>query len=206
MSHVQPELIEHAPFAGLPAVPAEDCGLIVRERNELGLATILARKDKSAWLARRIREHFGLELPQGARRTQSSDLALVGMGPGAWLAIREGAANELAKSLQESIGELASISEQSDGYAVLRLSGPKVRDALCKLVPVDLHPRAFRVGDAACTVAAHIGVTMWRLDDDTDGSPVFELALFRSFAASFWHALYVSAAEFGFERRAQGFS
>jgi hypothetical protein len=37
---------------------------------------------------------------------------------------------------------------------------------------------------------------LWRLHDGADGSSVFEIAVFRSFAASFWHALYSSAAEF----------
>lgn len=121
----------------------------------------------------------------------------MGLGPESWLASCEFAGNEFAVSLQESIGAPASISDQSDGYAVLRLSGSKVREMLAKLIPIDVHPRAFRPGDVASTVASHMGVTLWRLHDAADGSPVFEMAVFRSFAAAFWHALSESAAEFG---------
>jgi sarcosine oxidase gamma subunit len=49
----------------------------------------------------------------------------------------------------------------------------------------------------ASTVASHIGITLWRLDDAADATPVFEVAVFRSLAGSFWHALAQSAAEFG---------
>jgi len=92
---------------------------------------------------------------------------------------------------------VASVSDQSSGYALLRLTGPKLRDALAKMLPIDLHERAFATGDVASTLASHVGVTLWRLEDGADGSPVFEIAMFRSLAGSFWHALTSSAAEFG---------
>ena len=40
----------------------------------------------------------------------------------------------------------AAIVDQSHGRTILRVTGPKVRDALAKGVPVDLHPRAFTDG------------------------------------------------------------
>jgi sarcosine oxidase subunit gamma len=42
-----------------------------------------------------------------------------------------------------------------------------------------------------------MGVTLWRLPDAPDGSAVVEIAVFRSLARSFWHALAQGAAEFG---------
>ena len=74
-----------------------------------------------------------------------------------------------------------------------------MRDALAKLIPIDVHPRAFEVGDVASTVASHIGVTLWRVADQPDAAPVFEIIMFRSLARSFWHALTEAAAEYGFE-------
>ena len=46
--------------------------------------------------------------------------------------------------------------------------------------------------------APELGTTIWRLDDQA-GSPVFEMAVYRSMAHSFWSALSTSAAEFGFK-------
>jgi methylglutamate dehydrogenase subunit D len=198
MSDLQPILTARAPFTGLPTLPTTAAGVVVRDCDGLGLATVLVRKGKSEALALRVRERFGIELPQGPRRTNAGGIAFAAIGPGAWLATSQGGGGAFAKSLEESLGDLASISDQSDGYAVLNLSGPKLRQALCKLVSIDLHPRAFQAGDVAATVSAHIGATLWRLEDGADGSAVFEIAVFRSLAESFWGALSESAAEFGF--------
>lgn len=131
---------------------------------------------------------------------QSGDFAIAGTGPGAWLVSMERGGNAFSASLRDVLESVASVSDQSDGQAVLRLAGPRVRDTLSKLVPIDVHPRAFPVGNVAVTVAAHIGATLWRLGDRADEEPVFEIAVYRSLAASFWHALSLSAAEFGFQR------
>jgi sarcosine oxidase subunit gamma len=124
-------------------------------------------------------------------------VALAGTGPGAWLVTSESGGNAFAVSLRDLLDGVAAVIDQSDGYASLRLSGPKVRETLAKGVPLDLHARAFQVGDVAVTVVSHIGATLWRLDDGPDGSPVFEVVVFRSLAESFWHWLSESSAEFG---------
>lgn len=191
-------LIPRAPLADLPVVPTPGCGVIAGDRDGLGLATILVRKGKSIALAQRMREHFGIELPPGPRRATAGGLALAGTGPGAWLATFEQGGNTFVVHLREKIGDLASVSDQSDGYAVLRLAGPKVRETLCKLIPIDVHPRAFKVDDVVVSVAAHIAATLWRVEDQVDDSPAFEIAVLRSFVTSFWQALSESAAEFGF--------
>lgn len=185
-------------FTGLSIkATTEGQGVIVGERDTLGLATVLVKKARHEALAQRVREHLHIELPAGPYRAAAGKIALLGTGPGVWLATQEQGSNALATSLREKIGDLASISDQSDGYAVLRLSGPKVLNTLAKLMPLDLHPRAFAVGTVAATIAAHIGATLWRLNDTADGSAVFEIAIFRSLAADFWQALTESAAEFG---------
>jgi len=58
--------------------------------------------------------------------------------------------------------------------------------------------RAHSSGQVASTVAAHIGVTLWRLPDEAQEAAVFEVLMFRSLARSFWHALAEAAGEHGF--------
>jgi sarcosine oxidase subunit gamma len=180
--------------------------VVATERDGLGIATVLLRKGQAAALGQRIRERFGIELPREPRRTAAGDIAIAGIGREAWLATRENGGNAFAGSLKEALGGLASVTDQSDGYAVLRLTGPRLRDALAKMLPIDVHPRAFKIGDVAATVAFHVGATLWRLDDGADGAPIIEVAIFRSLAGTFWHALSDSAAEFGFmaDRAARG--
>lgn len=166
-------------------------------REGFGLAAVLARRGASAALAERVRLRFGVELPRGPRREASSAVAFIGTGPDAWLAMAERGGNEFAATLAADLDGAASVSDQSDGYVSIRLMGAGVRRVLAALIPIDVHPRAFDVGHAAATVAAHIGVTLWRLPDRSDKAPVFEILLFRSLAASFRHALDQAAAEFG---------
>jgi sarcosine oxidase subunit gamma len=99
-------------------------------------------------------------------------------------------------ALRAALGDCAAISDQSGGGAVLRLAGPRVREVLAKGVMIDLHPSTFAPGDVAVTAAAHVGLTLWRLPDDATGA-VFEVAVARSLAGSFWHWLAASAAEYG---------
>jgi sarcosine oxidase subunit gamma len=62
---------------------------------------------------------------------------------------------------------------------------------------IDLHPLVFRLGDVASTAMSHVPVRVWRLGDASDGSPVFEIAVPRSFAGDLWQLLCESAAEYG---------
>lgn len=201
MTKLQTELVPRAPFVDLPVAPSAGSGVIAHDRDGLGIASVLVRRGQLDALASRARQHFGIELPTGPRRSSVGGIALIATGPGSWLATSEGAGNDFAPSLATALGDCAAVSDQSDGQAVLRLSGPKVREALCKLVPVDLHPRTFRIGDVAATVAAHVGTTLWRLEDESNGDAVFEIAVYRSLAGSFWSALSESAAELGFKLR-----
>jgi heterotetrameric sarcosine oxidase gamma subunit len=196
MTMSQPKLNPVSAFAGLGLSQQKGGGVAIAERDGLGLATILVRKGRGDALAFRLRERFGIELPGGPRRATGGDVSIAGTGPGAWLAARENGENAFASSLRDAIGDLASVVDQSDGLGVLRVSGPKIREALCKLAFIDLDPRAFRVGDVAATPLGHIGATLWRLHDAADGSAAFEIAIHRSFAASFWADLMEATAEF----------
>jgi sarcosine oxidase subunit gamma len=194
----KPPLIPRAPFTGLPFSSASGRGVLAADRDGLGIATILVRKGQLNALSSRVRERFGIELPSGPYRVAAGDVAFAGVAPGSWLVTSEIDSHRFAASLKEGLGAVAAVADQSSGYAVLRLTGPKLREALAKVLPVDLHPRSFRTGDVLATLASHGSATLWRLQDAADGSPVFEVAVYRSFAASFWHSLASSAAEFGF--------
>ena len=163
--------------------------MIITTRNGVGMTKVLARRGQAAVLARHFQTHFGISLPTAPRRVACGDIAVLGLGPDTWLATREQGGNDFALALKPLLGGSASISDQGDAYAGLRLTGPKVRQTLAKLIPIDLHPRVFAVGQVTETIAAHIGVLLWRLEDAADGSPVFDLAVPRSLSVSFCHAL-----------------
>jgi methylglutamate dehydrogenase subunit D len=169
--------------------------MIITTRDGLGMTKVLARRGQTAALTRQFQAQFGISLPNMPRRVASGDVAVLGLGPDTWLATREQAGNELAAALKPLLPDSASICDQSDAYIALRLSGAGVRETLAKLIPIDLHPRVFAVGQVAETIAAHMGVLLWRLGDAADGSPVFELAVPRSMSVSFCNALSQSKVD-----------
>jgi sarcosine oxidase subunit gamma len=181
--------------AGRFGRPGGEPGLLVRERVDLGLATVMARRGRGAELAEAVRAAYGATLADRPTISGGEAVSFVGAGPGHWLAISEALANgALADDLQARLAGLASVSDQSDARGVLRLAGPKAREVLAKGLPIDLHPRVFRPGDAVTSTISHIGVQLWQVDD----APTYDVAFFRSYSGSFWKWLTDSAGEFGY--------
>lgn len=157
--------------------------------RQVGLATVMARTDRRDAIAAALRS----VAPTTSRRTEAGDLALIGTGPDVWLAVKEKAEPEWASGLAARLGDAASVSDQSSGYAVLRLEGTAARDLLSRGAFIDFHPSCFGPGSAAVTVIAHMGVILWQIDN----APTYEVALFRSYAASFWHWIEATCAGMG---------
>ncbi len=178
-------------MAPLPRACASS-DLRISEQLGLGLATVMSR-GQHAVLTARIADQFGIDLPSGSTRSARGGIAFVGIGPGTWLACREAADPNWASELTTRVSGYASVSDQSNGYAVLRIAGPAARDLLSRGAFIDFHPSVFGPGSAAVTTIAHIGVMLWQLDD----APTFEVALFRSYAASFWHWIEATSAAIG---------
>ena len=102
---------------------------------------------------------------------------------------------DIEAELGAHCGSTAAIVDQSDGRFVLRLSGPDVRRTLAKGVTIDLHPRAFSVGETALTQLSHLGVQLTL----RDAAPTFDLVAPRPGAGDIWDWLCASAAQFGLE-------
>jgi methylglutamate dehydrogenase subunit D len=186
--------LEHLVIPGRCGAAAGDPGVSVALRTDRALAAVTMRKGQGAALARRVGEAFGIEPPSTPRRVATGPIAFAWAGPGHWLVSHVGMEGRAFETrLRHELADLASVSDQSDARLLVRVAGARVRDALAKGVMVDLHPRTFAPGDAAVTSIAHVGVHLWQLDD----VPAYEFAVARSFAASFWHWLMASAAEFG---------
>jgi sarcosine oxidase subunit gamma len=194
-------LLSLSALAGL-AVPGRfgkpdgEPGVLISERVGLGLATVAARKGQAPALKAAVAEAYGVALPESSAVAQGPAVSFIGQGPGQWLAVSETLANEaLARDLAQHIAGLASISDQSGGRTVLRVSGKRAREVLAKGLPIDLDPRAFPLGSAATSVISLMGVQLWQLDDTRS----YDIAIFRSLSQSFWRWLTASAAEFGYE-------
>jgi len=168
-------------------------GLVIVERIDIAFASVIAKRGKHDALVAAVETAFGVALPQGPRRAAKGAITFAGTGPGQWIASAEGAEGFAAR-LRSRLGPFATVTDQSDARLVLHLSGPRVRDALAKGVPLDLHPKVFKAGDVATTLVAYIGVQIDRIDEAT-----WQLTAPRSMAGSFWSWLSASAGEFGYD-------
>jgi sarcosine oxidase subunit gamma len=171
-------------------------GVAIVLRSDLRIASVIARRGAGPELSERAEKMFGLALRSGPHRIARERHTILGIGPGRWMFMQEGGAPEFAAELERDLMGVASVSDHSDGYAVFEVSGICARKALAKGVAIDLHPDSFGTGDVAVTAIAHIGAILWQ----TNNLPCFGMAVFRSYAGSFWHWLSDSAMEFGIEQ------
>ncbi|MGV1013432.1 MAG: sarcosine oxidase subunit gamma [Methyloceanibacter sp.] len=171
-------------------------GVVISERTGLGLATVASRRGQDEALTQAVREAYGINLPGRSVIVHGKKVSFVGTGPGQWLAVSESLPHDaLARDLATRLKGLASVSDQSDGRTVIRLSGTRARDVLAKGLPIDLDPRVFLANGAATSVISLMGVQLWQVDD----TPAYDIAIFRSLSGSFWRWLTASGAEFGYE-------
>jgi sarcosine oxidase subunit gamma len=167
--------------AGRHGARAGAAGLILQERDGLRIVSLAARRGQAGALADAVRARWGIDLPLSPRFVAGAGVAFVWSGAEQWLAVAQ--AGDLEAALRAAAGSLASITAQGDGRVVLRLSGPAVRDVLAAVVPIDLHPRVFRPGDTAMTLAGHIAVQIRLVEDD------FELMAFRGYAGTLFQTV-----------------
>lgn len=80
--------------------------------------------------------------------------------------------------------EGAAVTDQTDGWTVLALTGAGAVDVLARLVPMDLRLAAFPVGRVLRTQLNHMNVVILRVGDHA-----FEIMGFRSMARTAWHEI-----------------
>ncbi|MCB2074540.1 MAG: sarcosine oxidase subunit gamma [Novosphingobium sp.] len=161
--------------------------LIHSEQEGWALATVMARR---AVGPAAVGAALELELRDEPVAVSNGAIRAIGTGPGAWLVIDTEPDHGFADALQDRLEGLASVSDQSSGYAVFRLSGAGARTALQRGAAIDFHPDVFAPGSVATTAIAHIGAIVWQVDD----SPTYDVAVFRSLSGSFRHWLEETAA------------
>ena len=153
-------------------------GVTFAVRHPMSIVTVIARAGQGAATAAALASHEA----QWAGPDQYFVLA-EGRGEGA-----------LYRELKAKLSGLASVSDQSHGRVILRVSGPRARALLAKGTPVDLHPAEFPVGKSALTQMAHVGVHLTRVGEDA-----YDLSVFRGFSESFWEWVTEQAEEFGYQ-------
>ena len=91
--------------------------------------------------------------------------------------------------LGQSLSKQMAMTDQSDSWVILALSGLHSRQTLARICPIDCSASAMPIGTTARTRMEHLGAIITRRPDEGDHQPCFWLLSARSSAASFLHAI-----------------
>jgi methylglutamate dehydrogenase subunit D len=169
-------------------------GLSLAELTDFELVQVMARRGQWSVVEDACGSAFGAKAPARPHAVTAQGTTLIWSGPDQFLVL--GPRGNVVAKAQAAFAGIASLSEQSDGRSLIRLSGPRVRDMLAKVCSLDLDPEVFPAGTAAATFIDHTSVNLWR-GEDSGSEVVFHLLIFATFAESLWHTLLDSGAEYG---------
>jgi heterotetrameric sarcosine oxidase gamma subunit len=168
-------LIEITPCAGL--LPKIAGSMVLSELPFARMTSVAPFKGKSRALGAALKA-MGLGWPDPGQSRRSGDAAILWSGMDQAFLIGPDPA---------PLAGLAALTDQSDGWARIRLKGPGAEAALARLVPLDLRPGVFAEGQVARTGLNHMMLLIARSGPDS-----FDLMVFRSMAGSAVHELHQS--------------
>lgn len=172
--------------------------LRLTERKALSAIQVLSFKAKHEAAAAAIGKALGVDCSiQPGVSHSDGKTQVTWNGPNSWMIVASDedggrAPGELLKTLQQAVGDLGAVVDQSHGRCGLRLSGSRARQVMAKNTAIDLHPRAFGPGRCAMTSIAHMNASIVQVDD----APTYDLFVIRSMARSFAHAIEQACREF----------
>ncbi|MCC5964100.1 MAG: sarcosine oxidase subunit gamma [Rhodobacteraceae bacterium] len=170
------------------ALPQAQFDGLIRIR-EAGLCGMITLRGDPAALAGPLRAQTGLDMPAQRRIVSAGALQLAWMSPDELLlCLPHAEAPTMVAALQTALaGQFATVANVSDARAVFDLSGPRVRDVLAKLCPVDF--ATLQPGDIRRSRAAQVAAAILSLEDDQ-----FRIICFRSVAGYMFDLLAGAAA------------
>lgn len=184
---VSPSLVPAAPLEGYHA---DLDGTTITEVADQALVAIAVPLAGDARFAEALEAAYGVTRPGTGQSVLAEDgvSRLMGMQPDQLLVLFAQADDPApATTVGALLGDSAYVTDQSDAWAMVRLSGPNARPALERLCMLDLDDTAFPECRVARTVMDHLAVIILR-----DGPGRFLLMSPRSSAPSFLHAVETS--------------
>ena len=181
------ELLPESPLGG---VEIELEGFNITEVTDKSLLMVALPRDKFSEIESSIDKSCGLKLPEMENSTESRDssITLWRLQKNQVLAYYTYEGHDAELHLSSQLNAPAYYTDQSDTWAMIRVSGKRSRDVLERICPIDLSPEVFSVGRVSRTIMEHIGTIIFR-----DGDDSYVLLTMRSFGRSMLHAIEVSA-------------
>lgn len=163
-------LIAKSAGEGLLPVTIGSCKLL--EQEPQAITSIAPAKGHAKAVSKTLQTALGLGFPAPNRTTGQDGQRCVWTGPEQAFLIGP----QLPSSPPLAN---AAITDQSDAWIVLRLTGRDAEAVLARLVPIDLRQSVFKRGHTARTLMFHVSISITRT-----GANSFDLLAFRSMATT----------------------
>ncbi|MFT5161369.1 MAG: heterotetrameric sarcosine oxidase gamma subunit [Paracoccaceae bacterium] len=158
------------------SLPIDIGSTVLIEVTPANITSLMPHKGKEKALDEALKKAHELALPAIGRSTGKADLRMIWTGRGQYMLVgNKPAARSLARS--------ASLTDQTDGWAVMSIEGPLAANILARLCPLDLRASTFKTGHTARSEVAHMMAVVTRTVDG------FEIMVMRSFAHTLTHHL-----------------
>lgn len=168
------ELFAKTPCAGL--LPLTIGGVTLVEETAGPMTAVAPFKGKADALGEAMKAAHGMGFPAPGRATGKAGSRAIWFG-------RE-MALLLGVQADASLADHAALTDQSDGWAVVKLEGEQAAEVLARLTPLDLRAAVFKRGHTARTEVAHMMGSITKT-----GENAFLVMVFRSMARTLVHDL-----------------
>ena len=172
-------------------------GIEVAELQGYSLVSMAMPADQKTSLAKYIKEAYKAEVPEVGKFIVSDvdNTHILGLQLEQNFLLFENnevyANGNAVAHIQEKTKDAAYLSDQSDSWAMLTISGENARTALERICPIDLHhsshPQTFSTFSVTRTAMEHLAVIIMQTDENE-----FLLLSPRSSAESFLHMILTS--------------
>ena len=164
-------------------------GVNVAAKENVAIVSMSPPHGKKKSLSERVFTAFKTELPVVGDSTTSTmtSLRILGMQQDQFFLLFDYKGANAVKEISKKLGDTAYLTDQSDSWVTISVSGPKARTALQQISPVDLHPSVFGKGAVARTMIENLGTIIV-----CEGADKFLLFSPRSSAESFIYGLETS--------------
>lgn len=161
-------------------------GLSIRELVDIKLLSVAATPDQQASTSNALQTHCGLSWPEVTQSTSNESTDCLGLQPEQVMLLSQCSDNDHT-DLENSLTSDTVVTDQTDSWVVVEVSGDRTHDVLERICPIDLHEDTFKIGQVARTSMEHSSVIVFRQTDR------WVLLSPRSSAESFMHSLTQSA-------------
>ncbi len=165
-------LIARSPFDGL--LPLSYGSVEVTEVDLGTITSVAPFSGQTEAVSKALAKTVGCSLPPVGAFSETGTTRIAWSGLDQWFVMSEAAVSVPG----------AALTDQSDAWASVMVSGGDARDVMNRMVPIDLRPEVFEVGHVARTMLGHMSCLLMRV-----GADQYVVLVFRSMAASAAHDL-----------------